>query len=116
VTLLLLASFDSQAVRITIATCSDPTCILLPPRQPSSGISEFLVNKIIISLSTRFDKSQNIIRQHFAPENVEQWARVRRLEGGDDMNASSFARFSEDRRDATYVRVSLLFSTAGTCV
>lgn len=39
-------------------------------------------------------------------ENIEQWARVRRLEGGDDMNASSLASYSEDRRDATYIRVS----------
>ena len=79
---------------------------MLPPRRPSSTISESLAAKVVISLSTRFNKPQNIIRQHFAIENVEQWARVRRLEGGDDMNASSFAGHSEDRRDATYVRVS----------
>jgi hypothetical protein len=46
-------------------------------------------------------------------ENVEQWARVRRLEGGDDMNASRFASYSEDRRDATFVRVSPLYLLPG---
>ena len=45
-------------------------------------------------------------------ENTEQWARVRRLEGGDDMHASSLTCHSEDRRDATYVRVSRLPSSA----
>jgi len=92
---------------------SDPTYVLLPPRRSSSTISASLAAKIVISLSTRFDKPQNIIRQHFVVENIEQWARVRRLEGGDVMNASSFANYSEDRRDATYIRVSSLSATSG---
>jgi len=86
---------------------SDPDYILLPPQRPSSTISESLLSKIVISLSTRFNKPQNTIRLHFTAENAEQWATVRRLEGGDDMHASHFTRHSEDQRDATYVRVSL---------
>jgi hypothetical protein len=46
------------------------------------------------------------IRKYFSMTNVEQWARVRRLGDGDDMRAASLDFASEDRRDATYIRVS----------
>jgi len=41
-------------------------------------------------------------------EYVEQWARVRRHEGGDDMYASSLVTPSEDHRDATFIRYDML--------
>jgi hypothetical protein len=98
--------FSPNLLRLTgCGYWTDPTCILLPPRRPSSTISVSLAAKIVISLSMRFNKPQSIIRQYFSIENAEQWARVRRLEGGDDINASSLVIHSEDRRDATFVRV-----------
>ncbi|KAF8329936.1 hypothetical protein F5887DRAFT_1002910 [Amanita rubescens] len=39
-------------------------------------------------------------------DNVQQWARVHRLNGGDDMRAAGLNFVAEDRRDATFVRVS----------
>jgi hypothetical protein len=39
-------------------------------------------------------------------ENVQQWARVRRLNGGDDIRAAGLDLVTEDRRDATFIRVS----------
>jgi hypothetical protein len=91
---------------------SDPTCTLLPPRRSSSSIPEFLVGKIIISLATRFNKSISEVRRHFSVDYVEQWARVQRLEGGDDMYASTFVKpSSEDHRDATFpFLIALLMS------
>ena len=89
---------------------SDPTCVLLPPRQicnPSNPLDPALARKITICLSTRYDKSMAVIRKYFDPANVEQWAKVQRLDGGDRMLASSMMHAElEDQRDATYVRVS----------
>ncbi|KAL0056826.1 hypothetical protein AAF712_016563 [Marasmius tenuissimus] len=39
---------------------------------------------------------------------VSQWGKVRRLEGGDDMKASSLEKPQEDTRDATWVKYDLL--------
>ncbi|KAJ7812827.1 hypothetical protein B0H14DRAFT_2377408, partial [Mycena olivaceomarginata] len=65
--------------------------------------------KIIIHLSTRYEQALSTVKKYFAPENVEQWAKVKRLEGGDQMLASSMMQADlDDRRDATYVRYVLL--------
>ena len=87
---------------------TDPTCILLPPRRPFSTISDTLGNKITISLSTRYNKPASTIREYFSVQNVQQWGRVRRLDGGDDMYASALCRSAEDKRDATFIRVSVI--------
>ena len=89
---------------------TDPTCILLTPRRPSSTIPSSVINKIIISLATRYEKSITAIRSHFSQDFVEQWGRVRRLEGGDDMYASSLAHVTEDSWDATFIWVRVSFS------
>ncbi|KAJ7433126.1 hypothetical protein B0H11DRAFT_2376974, partial [Mycena galericulata] len=86
----------------------NPTCVLLPPRQiskPEPG----LARKITACLSTRFDKNMATIRKYFDPDDVEQWAKVQRLDDGDRMLASSMMHSeTDDRRDATYVRYALL--------
>ena len=89
---------------------TDPTCILLTPWRPSSTIPSSVIDKIIISLATRYEKSVTAIRSHFSQDFVEQWGRVRWLEGGDDMYASSLAHITEDSRDATFIRVRVSFS------
>ncbi|KAG2024168.1 hypothetical protein CC2G_015286 [Coprinopsis cinerea AmutBmut pab1-1] len=64
--------------------------------------------KIAVCLSTRFEKPLNKIRKYFKMANVEQYACVRRLGGGDDMHALALDSMSEDRRDATFVRYDLI--------
>ncbi|KAK0184583.1 hypothetical protein F5146DRAFT_1169568 [Armillaria mellea] len=68
-------------------------------------------DKIVIHLATRYQLSRHlhIVRHHFKIENVEQWSKVQRLEGGDDMYASSLeANLPEDRRDATFIWYDVL--------
>lgn len=65
-----------------------------------------MFDKIVIAFATRFKKPVTVVRRHVKIEHVEQWGRVRRLEGGDDMYASSLVKAGEDYRDATYIRVS----------
>ncbi|KAJ6521755.1 hypothetical protein B0H19DRAFT_1277057 [Mycena capillaripes] len=84
------------------------TCILHPPHRIFQPLSAGLANRIAISLATRFDTHLVIIKKYFNPLEVDQWAKVERLEGGDRMLASSMLTSLEDRRDATYVRYVLL--------
>lgn len=83
----------------------DPTCALLPPHRISEPLEPGLGKRIIVSLATRFDKPVATIKKYFKPDEVDQWAKVERLEGGDRMLASSMLTSLEDRRDATFVRV-----------
>jgi hypothetical protein len=46
------------------------------------------------------------IRPHLRTASLVQYGKLRRLDGGDTMNASTMGEFSDDRRDATFVRVS----------
>jgi hypothetical protein len=41
--------------------------------------------------------------------SLQQYGKVRHLNGGDLMNASALVAFGDDRRDATFVRVSRIF-------
>ncbi|KIJ63230.1 hypothetical protein HYDPIDRAFT_92819 [Hydnomerulius pinastri MD-312] len=41
-------------------------------------------------------------------EGVEQWGKVRRLDGGDTMNAAGLMTVRSDSRDATFVRYETL--------
>jgi hypothetical protein len=85
---------------------SDPTCVLLPPRRaspPSTGV----LNQIIAALATRYDKTVTVIRKNVPVDQIEEWGKVRRMDGGDTMNASALVSSTEDRRDATFVRVSV---------
>ncbi|KAJ3816566.1 hypothetical protein EV361DRAFT_802934 [Lentinula raphanica] len=85
-----------------------PSCILLPPQRPASTVPVNIVDRILISFATRFNTRKATIRQYLLQESISQWAKVRRLNGGDDMNSSDMASFSEDRRDATFVRYDML--------
>jgi hypothetical protein len=89
----------------------DTTCILLPPRRsviPTPGV----LNQIIAALATRYSTTVTVIRKHLIVDQIEEWGKVRRTDGGDTMNTSSMATSAEDRRDATFVRVSPLQSCA----
>ena len=72
-------------------------------------ISSGLMKKIIVCLSTRYDKSVTIIRQHLKVDDIESWGKVQRLEGGDTMRASELTKNQDDGRDASYVRVRIYY-------
>lgn len=95
--------------RGTHLSISDKHCILLRPRRLSSTITKSMLDKIAICLSTRFNKPLNVIRRYLKQDSVEQWGRLRRLEGGDDMYAASLVKQGGDRRDATFIRVSDIY-------
>jgi hypothetical protein len=87
----------------------DPRYVLLPPHRPSSTISQSVENKVAIHFATRFSQTVNTVRRYLKRENITQWARVQQLAGGDLMYASELFIQTEDRRDATYVRVCTHF-------
>lgn len=85
---------------------TDPHCILLPPhREGSSSITSAIFDRIIGCLVTRFDLSPEIVRNNVQIGDIEEWAKVQRLQGGDLMLAAHLASKSESRRDATFIRV-----------
>ena len=87
---------------------TDPAYALKPPcNQDPVPLS--LVQKIVTCLSTRFDLPAKTIRPHLQTASLKRYSKVQRLHGGDLMNASSLVTFGDDRRDATFVRVSRIF-------
>ena len=60
-------------------------------------------------LATRFCVEPNVAR-NFLPKDVEQWGKLRRLEGGDIMHAHKMVAKRIDGRDASFVRVRELLS------
>lgn len=89
---------------------SDNSCVLLPKRQ-QLALSRGLRDKIIGCLSTRYTATPAAIRAAL-PVEVQEWAKVRILNDGDTIRASSLdtGATSEDGRNASYVRVSTLAS------
>jgi len=87
---------------------TDPTYVLLPPCE-KDPVALPLLEKIIACLSTRFDLSVRDIRPHLQTASLRQYGKVRCLDGGDIMNASALVGVGDDRRDATFIRVSCIF-------
>jgi len=96
-------------LKLTSIGFLDPRYVLLPPHRPSSTIPQSVENKIAIHFATRFSQTVNTVRRYLKRENITQWARVQKLAGGDLMYASELFIQTEDRRDATYVRVCMHF-------
>ncbi|KAF5370298.1 hypothetical protein D9758_006954 [Tetrapyrgos nigripes] len=94
------------------------TCILHPPRKPSSTVTPSLHDKIIIHFTTRFapsptpnavKKCRAEVKKCYDRSRVTRWATVRiNFEGGDTIRAASILPYAEDRRDATFVRFDAL--------
>ena len=105
--LLVLLKFFSYRHRIL-----DPRYVLLPPQRPSSTVPQAIENKIAIHFATRFSQTVNTVRRYLKRENITQWARAQHLAGGGLMYASELFVQTEDRRDATYVRVCMHFKTS----
>jgi hypothetical protein len=91
----------------------DPTCVLLPPRRArNTNIPPTTYTSILKALATRFDVTLSIVRRHVGADHIEQWGKVRRIDGdgGDTMVASALATKQRDSRDATFVRVRIFWS------
>jgi hypothetical protein len=50
------------------------------------------------------------IQPHLQTASLKQYGKVRCLDGGDVINSSALVAMGDDRRDATFVRVSFKFS------
>ena len=82
--------------------------VLLPPCD-QNAVPPPLIEKIITCLATRFDLTNKGIRPHLRTASLKQYGKVRCLDSGDVMNASALVTVGDDRRDATFVRVSFKF-------
>lgn len=89
--------------------CLDDSCVLAPPHiKKGSTTDKQLIRRICVCLTTRFNISFTRVSRYVGSLNIEQYARVRRLQGGDTMHASSLVTAGDDRREASYVRVRII--------
>lgn len=100
-----LAPPASDFVKGQYSHAAYPTCILLPRRYPSSSIDDELFKNVKAHLATRYSSRIGVVNRLIKVEFMEQFARVRRLEGGDEMHAAKMIRRApEDYRDRTFVK------------
>ncbi|KIJ64977.1 hypothetical protein HYDPIDRAFT_89555 [Hydnomerulius pinastri MD-312] len=83
------------------------TCVLLPPHS-SEPLVPSLFRKVINALATHYNSTVTVVRAVCAQAQIDQWGKVRRLDGGDTMHAAACIGAREDMRDATYVRYETL--------
>ena len=86
---------------VTVST--DPTCVLLAPRYVET-LSSITKDRISAALATRYSVHKSIAKHH-VPNDVAQWGKVRRVDGGNTMVAAFLGNASLDRGDATHIRV-----------
>jgi len=67
-------------------------------------LGDTIRNVLKNGLATRFGVKPNIMRK-FLLDNIEQWGKLRRLEGGDIMHAHDIVSKRMDGRDASFIRV-----------
>jgi len=79
--------------------------VLLPPHS-MAPLSSPLFKSVSAALGTRYNVAASSIRPRLRNAKISTYAKVRRVDGGDTMHASSAVCSGEDSRDATYVRVS----------
>ncbi|KAL1684441.1 hypothetical protein GGG16DRAFT_12861, partial [Schizophyllum commune] len=81
------------------------TCTLLPKCRGPSSITHDISLAIMTHLATRYSIPRRQVERLFRTDYIVQFARVRRLEGGDDMYAADLLpRQQEDLRDRTFVK------------
>ncbi|KAI0831438.1 hypothetical protein BC628DRAFT_1462562, partial [Trametes gibbosa] len=91
-----------------VSVPSYDSCVLLPaskPLVPPRGLRD----KIVSHLSTRYKATPAAVRAAL-PVEVQEWAKVRILNEGDTIRASTLdpGRDGEDRRNASYIRYEQL--------
>ena len=67
-------------------------------------LGDIMCKVLVNGLATRFCVSPNVARK-FLPDNIEQWGKLRCLEGGDVMHAHDIVSKRMDGRDASFIRV-----------
>ncbi|KAL1701990.1 hypothetical protein EV121DRAFT_282211 [Schizophyllum commune] len=88
------------------------SCVLLPKRRGPASITGEMSLAIMTHLATRYNVPRRQIERVFKADFVAQFARVRRLEGGDDMHAAELLpRQPQDSRDRTFVKYVALIDT-----
>jgi hypothetical protein len=86
-----------------MTTVADPQYELVAPKRV--GPLDDATRKVLTNgLATRFGVPSKVARKYL-PEDVEQWGKLRRLEGGDIMHAHDIVSKRMDGRDASFVRV-----------
>lgn len=85
----------------------DSSYVLLPP-QCTDHLDATLFKKVCAALATRFDVPLSTVRPRLEKAKISTWGKVRCPDGGDTMHASTLVAMGDDRRDASYVRVSRL--------
>ncbi|KAI0371378.1 hypothetical protein BV20DRAFT_1035360 [Pilatotrama ljubarskyi] len=90
----------------TIFVPSYDSCVLLPARRPLTP-SRGLREKIVGCLATRYTATPAAVRTAL-PATVQEWAKVRILNGGDTVRSSSLDTAGDDGCNASYVRYELL--------
>lgn len=91
--------------------CPDQNCALLPPYRKDITLARGIIDKLIGALVTRFGGTVPATRRALEAASIDEWGKMKITNDGDLIRSAQFQREAEDRRDATYVRVSLyLFS------
>jgi hypothetical protein len=87
------------------------TSYVLLPKRASIVLPRGTLDKLIGHLCTRFSATPSAIRRAL-PQTFEQWARLRIDSDSDVVRAASMLHhMGEDNRNATYVRVSGIYSS-----
>ena len=82
---------------------TDPQYELVAPKVV--GLLGDIMRKVLVNgLATQFCVLPNVTRK-FLPDDVEQWGKLRRLEGGDIMHARDIVSKRMDGRDASFICV-----------
>jgi len=67
-------------------------------------LGDTIHNVLKNGLATWFGVEPNVARK-FLPDNIEQWGKLRHLEGGDIMHMHDIVSKRMDGRDASFIRV-----------
>jgi hypothetical protein len=79
--------------------------MLAAPRRRET-LPKWIRDKVWACLATRFNVEKRVIQSVLKlDEEIIQYGKVYRLQGGDRMTGSHFVKNSEDGRDASFVRV-----------
>ncbi|KAJ3912137.1 hypothetical protein F5877DRAFT_18594, partial [Lentinula edodes] len=88
---------------------TDPSCCLLPPRNPKSPELSQLTS-LVGAIVTRFSSNTHhvtpgLVRECLSGADIQDWGRVQHTDSnaGDTMRAAAVGKLREDHRDASFV-------------
>lgn len=77
----------------------------MPPCQ-NFALTPHLILLIASHLQERFGIATWEKAKSFVPEQIEQWGKIRRIDGGDTMHAPDVVSLLRNDRDSSFVMVS----------